>query len=381
MTRLFVHVQYLKGVGHLQRVRLIAEAAAARGMDVHIASGGLPLPAFSPAGAHLHQLPALQAGPRGFADLRDEQGREVDERWLARRRDLLLALYAGISPDILLIESFPFGRRQFSFELIPLLEKARVQSPRPAIACSIRDILQETAKAGRAEETVSRVNDFFDTVLVHGDPGFARLEESFPACDAIASKIEYTGFVAAPVAAFEASPDVISDEVVVSAGGGAIGPALMAAALEARPMTPLADSPWRLIAGPHLPEDDYADLVARAGRGVTVERFREDFRSLLAGARLSISYAGYNTTSDILRAGVPAVLVSYSGPDGRESEQKTRAQKLARLGIASTLEDTELSAESLAAVISQVQGTGPAGVEFDLDGAERTADLLMAMGA
>ncbi|MDH3582216.1 MAG: glycosyl transferase, partial [Hyphomicrobiales bacterium] len=90
MSRILIHVQYLKGIGHLQRMKLIAEATASLGAEVHIASGGLPLPNFAPSGVQIHQLPPLQAGPGGFADLRDESGQRVDDAWRAKRRDRLL---------------------------------------------------------------------------------------------------------------------------------------------------------------------------------------------------------------------------------------------------------------------------------------------------
>lgn len=377
MSRIFIHVQYLKGIGHLQRMKLIAEAAASDGLDVHIVSGGLPISGFAPAGVHLHQLPPLQAGPEGFTDLRDERGQRVDEAWRSVRRDRLLALFGELAPDLLLIESFPFGRRQFSFELMPLLEAAHSSSPRPAILCSIRDILQAARKPGRAEETVSRLESFFDAVLVHGDPGFAALGETFTGLQEIENLVHYTGFVAAPQEAFTALPGTPREEVVVSMGGGAIGPALLDAALEAKPLGALADAPWRLITGPHLPESDFARLQASGQAGVTVERFRDDFRSLVAAAKLSISYTGYNTVTDLMRAGVPAVLVAYSGETGGETEQKTRAARLEKCGMAATLSDKEISPESLARAIETALALPrPKKHGLDLDGARKTADLL-----
>ena len=42
--------------------------------------------------------------------------------------------------DVLLVELFPFGRRKFADELIPLLEDAR-RPPRALVLSSVRDIL------------------------------------------------------------------------------------------------------------------------------------------------------------------------------------------------------------------------------------------------
>ena len=46
----------------------------------------------------------------------------MDDAFKERRRDLLLQAFRDCSPDIVIIEAFPFGRRQMRFELLPLLE-------------------------------------------------------------------------------------------------------------------------------------------------------------------------------------------------------------------------------------------------------------------
>ncbi len=382
MSRLLIYVQYLKGIGHLQRMRLVAEAGARRGLEVHLATGGLPLPDFHAEGATLHQLAPLQAGPGGFADLVDARGHAIDEAWRSARRDRLLALFAEIEPDVLLIESFPFGRRRLSFELIPLLEAAHERARRPLIACSVRDILQESSKPARTAETLDRLNAYFDAVLVHGDPAFARLDETFPAAADIAAKLHYTGFVTAPAQAFAPHDGTPGGEIVVSIGGGAVGPALLEAALAARPLAGLQETPWRLITGPNLPEGDAARLREAASEGVTVDRFRADFRRLLAAAKLSISYAGYNTVMDLMRARVPAVLVTYGGDKGGETEQRHRAARLEALGRACVLSDADLSTERLAAAIGAALALNPtAEPAFDMDGAATTAETLIGLSA
>lgn len=382
MTRLLIHVQYLKGIGHLQRVKLIAEAAAARGMEVHIASGGLPLRALAPEGATIHQLPALQAGPASFSDLRNEAMEPIDDNWRNERRDRMLALFEKIAPDVLLIETFPFGRRALSFELMSLLEAAHSRTPRPAILSSIRDILQTNRKPVRSAETIARVREFFDAVLVHGDPAFMPLEETFPEADQIADLMHYTGFVTGPCEAFETHDDTPSGEVVISMGGGAIGPALLDAALAARPKTAFHQTPWRLITGPHLREGDLQRLCDAAPEAVTIERFRHDFRCLLSVCRLSISYAGYNTVMDLLRAQIPGVLVTYGGEKGGETEQAMRAKRLQDRGLISSLSDADLSPERLCQAIEEAAALPPQDrFEFDMEGAAKSADILSDYGS
>lgn len=375
MARILFYVQHLLGIGHLTRAGLIAEATAARGLDVTLVSGGRPVPGLALQGVTLHQLPPLAAGPGGFRDLRDAEGEAVNEDWRARRAASLLALLEETAPEVLIIEAFPFGRRQMDFELLPLLEAARAMRPRPVVVASVRDILQVERKPGRDAETLDRLEAYFDAVLVHGDARFMPLAVSFPRAGEIACAVHHTGIVAAPGSTSDAAPSD-GGEVTVSNGGGAQGGALLRAALAVRPGSPIADRPWRLITGPNLDPAEDAAIRAQASGDVMVDRFRADFRQCLGRAGLSLSYAGYNTVADLLRADLPAVVISFSG-DGGESEQAMRAARLEELGLAVWVPDSELTAERLAMAIDRALALPrTARPRIDLEGARRSAELI-----
>lgn len=362
-----IYVQHLLGIGHLARVSRIAAALAKAGGDVTLVSGGAPVTGFPPAGVKLVQLPAIRARDMSFSALIDEDGNTIDDAFKVRRRDRLIQIFDAVKPDVLIIEAFPFGRRQMRFELLPLLEQARAGASPPLIASSVRDILQENRKAGRAEETLATLRKFFDLVLVHGDPQFARLEETFPEAKEIADRIVYTGLVAGEAAA---SPDRF--DVVVSAGGGVVGRKLIDAALAAAPGLVGRWPRWCVLTGPNFPAAERAALQADLPAGIVLETFRADFPGLLANARLSISQAGYNTVCDILRAGCPAVLIPFA--EGGETEQNDRARRLAKLGLASVVAEDDLTPESLTAAMAAAPK--PRGLTLNLDGAAETARLL-----
>src|SRR5205823_3508905 len=113
-------------------------------------------------------------------------------------REALLAAFDAARPDVVMIEAFPFGRRAFRFELEPLLETARARRPRPLMLCSLRDIVVVPDDSARHREIIDKVQADFDFVLVHGDPGFIPLGESFSAAPEIADRLIYTGYVRAP---------------------------------------------------------------------------------------------------------------------------------------------------------------------------------------
>ncbi len=368
--RVFFYVQHLLGIGHIARASRIARALVADGFDVTLVTGGTPVPGFPGEGIRHIELPPIAVSDGNFAGLVDATGKPVDDAFKDDRTGMLLGAYHGARPDIVIIEAFPFGRRQVRFELMPLLSAIDHSLERPLVMTSLRDILQERAKPGRDEETIALVKKHFDTVLVHGDPDFVRLEDTFPLAHEISQRIVYTGLVA-PARA-EAARDRF--DVVVSAGGGAVGAKLISAALDAAPAIDRVKS-WCLITGPNMPQADVDAISARAGNGIEVFRFRKDFANLLSGARLSISQAGYNTVCDILQAKCRSLLIPFAASG--ETEQGARASRLAKLGLAQVLEEDAISPQSMAdAINAALDLPEPGHIDLDLDGAAGTARIL-----
>jgi predicted glycosyltransferase len=366
-ARIFFYVQHLLGIGHLARASRIATALVEMGFAVTMVTGGGAVPGFPGAGVEVVSLPPIRARDIEFSALVDDEENPIDNAFKQKRREALLAALRATRPDIVITEAYPFGRRQMRFELIPLLQAADAMQPRPLIVSSIRDILQENRKPGRAEETCSIIERYFDLVLVHGDPQFARLEDSFSLAARIADKIVYTGLVA--------PPGVLSAkdgfDVVVSCGGGAAAGHLLAAAIEAASRLQSRLPRWCIIAGPNQRQ-------APTGLPSNVElfAFRDDFPALLAKARLSISQAGYNTVCDILVAGCLSVLVPFAGSG--ETEQTLRAGRLAKLGLAETIPEPDLSAGALMGAIDRALAS-PSALHFlNLDGAHGTARILQS---
>jgi predicted glycosyltransferase len=335
----------------------------------------MPVPGID-YGVPLVQLPPVRSADAGFSRLVDETGEPIDAAWKQRRAAALLDLARSVRPDILLIETFPFGRRPFRFELEPLLQSAAAARPRPVIACSVRDILVEKGDPAKVLEMAATARTFFDRVLVHGDPAVIPFGATFPEARSIADRIRYTGYVAPSRPLGRPAADRPGQaEVVVSVGGGAVGLPLLRAALAARALTPLAAAPWRLLAGPDVPDGAFEALVRAAPAGVVVERARPDFPDLLSRCALSVSQAGYNTVMDLLQARCRAVVVPFAA--GNETEQTTRAVLLAERGLLTLVPEPGLTPESLAAgIAAALAAPPPPAFSPALDGAAATARLL-----
>jgi predicted glycosyltransferase len=376
VTNILFYVQHLQGVGHVFRAARIVRALVAEGFGVDVAYGGEPIDGFDIPGARIHYLPPVRAGGEVFNRLEDAGGNPVDDAYKERRRALLLALFDQAAPDIVVTEAFPFGRRQMRFELLPLIERARARPKPPLIVGSVRDILQENAKAYKDRETVELLKAHFDHVLVHADPGLVRLERTFPLAGEISDLLLYTGIVAP-----EPSPAAARKfDVVVSVGGGALGHRLLMAAAQARRISSMRDKSWLIVTGLRFSAEHQAELDHLVDCDVTVEAFLPDLQAILAGAKLSISRVGYNTVADIYRAGCRAIVVPFS--DGIETEQITRAQLLAARGLAETVGHHEETPEAVAAAIDRAMARpAPDRSALDLEGAPNSARILRHLAA
>ncbi len=365
------YVQHLLGIGHVVRSSRIARALQRAGLQVTVAYGGAPVAGIDWGGAKITQLPAVSSGPEGFGNLIGADGDPVSEAAKDQRKAQLLELFSTLQPEILLVEAYPFARRIMRFELLALLQLAREATPRPLIVSSIRDILQEGRKPERITETRELVERYFDAVLVHGSEDFAPLGLSFPEADLIADKLFYTGWVGPDAAP---APTGEEYEVIVSAGGGAVGAALFEVALGARAGPAFAEGKWLVVTGPNFAEGSFRALRQKVPSFVTLERFRADLPGLMKTAQVSVSQAGYNTVADIQSAGCRAVLVPFA--EGGETEQTRRAEILEQQGRAVVLHQTDLSVASLTAAITGALNLPKPAPSNRMDGAANSAQIL-----
>lgn len=370
---ILIYVQHLLGTGHLRRASLIARALDDARFDVHLVSGGRPLPDLALGDATLHQLPSIAAADESFRLLIDGEGRPVDDALRRSRREQLLALFERCRPVAVITEMFPFGRRQMAFEIRPLLERVRSSDSRTLLISSVRDIVQARTPGIVVEMAAAAAA--FDYILVHGDPALVDFAASFPLAEEIGSKLHYTGYVIPSPVARGSPGDPGWDEVLVSAGGGAVGRALLETALHARALTALHAAPWRLLAGPNLGDGDFAALRRAAPTGMFVERARRDFGRLLSNSRLSVSQAGYNTVMEVIAARIPAVVVPYAGQG--QTEQSLRAEMLIRRGLAESVAERDLNPQALAQAIDRAapRFALPA-TDIRMDGAAESARLI-----
>lgn len=383
--RLLFYCQPVLGLGHL--VRSLAILRGLTDFEVWFVNGGAPLGGEThhliAPDLHLVDLPPLVTD-REFSEIRPlDPTADPATVGLARQR-ILIETLARVRPDILLVELYPFGRIKFDFELRPLLEAARMMERAPRIVCSLRDILVAKRDQVAFEQfAITTANNLFDLILVHSDPDFQRLDETFLPIDRLTCPIEYTGYVV-PLASAEphtpATPPVNAEPtIVVSIGGGRVGIELLRATIAAcRRIHEALPHRLRIFTGPYLPESDWRDLTADRGEGtwISITRFSPNLVDEMRAASLSISMAGYNTCLNILVAGVPSIVHPFTG--NNNDEQTRRARKLEKLGVVRVITEEELTPAGLATIIRRMLAEPLPRMQpvIDLRGVTRTAQLL-----
>lgn len=376
--KLLFYCQHALGLGHLVRSLTLADALGER-FDVVLLNGGrLPEGTVIPTGVRVVNLPPL--GHDSTFNLVSHDPAWSVQAALRERPRLILDELAFTRPAVVLIELYPFGRKKFEFELLPLLDAAHSMGvDRPLVVCSVRDILvRHRVDQALHDERASRLaNDYFDAILVHSDPLFARLEETFHPATSLTVPIHYTGFVTNRAAPIAVDPQDRLRRVLVSAGGGMVGGPLFDVVAEAhRQWHAEAGLTTTVLAGPFAPESVWARLLDAETRldGFETVRYLPDLRMEMARSAVTVSQCGYNTTMDILRAGVPAVVVPYA--EGGEDEQRRRAERLDGLGVLRSVPPEDLDAACLADAVIAATTSTPARVTLDLDGRDTSARII-----
>jgi predicted glycosyltransferase len=361
------------GLGHLRRTVSLAHGLAELDEDATslIVTGAPLAPAERlPTRVDTVKLPQLGRDARGA-----HRAHRLDvelERVRSLRAQLALAAAETFQPDVAIVDKTPRG---LGGELVPALEALRRDSCR--IVLGLRDV-----EDGR--EAVRRVWDdsvreavlrYYDAILVYGPPSTPDALEALGWRD-LPLPVHHVGYVGRSVASTR--PDDLPDDyLLATAGGGADGFRLLATMLEAAALAPLG-LPLVVVAGPMMPPAQIERLRALArdvDADVTV--FRGDMDAVVARATAVVSMAGYNTVSELLRAGKRALLVPRTHPS---EEQLLRAQIVAGAGLANMLRPEELTARRLRDALEVILSSRPPAVDEALYlGTARAADLLVEL--
>ncbi len=376
MRTLLFYCQHILGIGHLIRSMAIARGLT-QDFKVYFVNGGEVIQDFPmPEGIEIINLPAIKTDAN-FRELQVPEGFADVDAALTYRRELLLEVCDRIRPNAVMVELFPFGRRRFSTELVPLLERAKEQGAKTI--CSLRDIVVTKQDQARHEAKVCKLmNRHFDQLLIHGDPEFLSLETSFSRVNDLSCDVHYTGYVVPDVdREFAPKNKTEPPMILTSVGGGRFGHELLDCVAQASQFLEYKiPHHIHMFTGPFSPDAVYERLQSIAAQrpNLTVQRYTPDLLSYMAKADLSISMAGYNTTLNVLQTGVRAMQLPFTGND--DQEQRLRCTRLEQLGIVKVIDRDALTPERFSCEIMAALDHKPTQQYFSLQGVRQTAQYV-----
>jgi UDP-N-acetylglucosamine--N-acetylmuramyl-(pentapeptide) pyrophosphoryl-undecaprenol N-acetylglucosamine transferase len=206
----------------------------------------------------------------------------------------------------------------------------------------------------------------------------------------LAAKVTHTGNPIRPAVVAAAAvpyPDA-RGPLRILVFGGSQGARVMAdivpSAIELVPMAVRA----RLTVTQQAREEDIARVKSayeRLGIAAEVEPFFRDLPARIAASHVVISRSGASTVAELAAIGRPAILVPL--PHALDHDQRANASMLEQAGGAIMMEQAHFTPDRVAAEIARLAASpeklaamaAAARGEGILDGADRLADLVMAM--
>lgn len=385
MKKLMFYCQHILGIGHLIRSMEIVRGLT-QDFQICFVNGGEVIQNFQiPQGVTVVNLPGIKTDTE-FRELRPVDKSLSLEVVEETRKHQLLSQIATFQPDVLIVELFPFGRRRFSFELIPLMEAAKAMGTK--VVCSLRDIVVTKQDQARHEAKICRLmNQYFDQLLIHGDPNLHPLEDSFSRVEDLNCEVHYTGYVAQRpennrltlVDRWALSRQ--SPMILVSVGGGRFGHELLKGMVGAAEyLSTRIPHHIQMFAGPFIPESVFWQLkqTGQDYSNLHIHRYTPNLLAYMQQADLSVSMSGYNTTMNILTTGVNALMLPFTGND--DQEQTMRVRRLDDLGVAQMLQTMDVAnSERLAQRVEAALSHKPHPPQFDLDGVRQTSERVRSL--
>ncbi len=367
------------GLGHLRRGLAIAGGVVTRfsNADVLIVTGSPCATQFElPDRCDIVRLPAVGKDARGQYIPRKLSG--LVSRIVELRSRLILASYNSFDPHIVIVDHQPTG---LLGEALGMLRAAR--SDGKSVIYGMRDILdapEVVATAWDSHEHRWVLAQAYDRICVYGTPEIFDPRIEYKVLAPYRHKIEFTGYIAAPLIKTKRRPSPsFRKRVLVTMGGGEDGHQSVDTYIRALKGSP-ADWDTHIVTGPlmdptqvrhHKREIDRLGLADR----VRIQRFSACLPRLMQESDLVVGMAGYNSCAEIMQCRVPAILLPRLQP---RKEQLIRAQRLEEMGLARCL--VNANPEQLRNAIEQALERRDSMEGYpSLDGLETLCDMISSL--
>jgi predicted glycosyltransferase len=329
------------GLGHLRRCREIAHALVAAHPDLSVLLlSGSPIIGsfgFRPR-VDFVRIPGvikLRSGEYTSQSLR----MQVEET-LALRASIIHQAAESFEPDVFIVDKEPLGLRGEVSETLEMLSARGVP-----LVLGLRDVMDEPALLApewERKNVLPALTGLYDEIWIYGLPQVCNPLAEIDLPRAVHRKTVYTGYLRRSLddKSRPRTPDPPFDEpyLLVTAGGGGDGEALVDWVLRAYEHDRPAPMPALIVLGPFMQPESQAAFMERVALLPHVEAIAFDpgIETLIRHAAGVVAMGGYNTFCEILSFDKPALLVPRTVP---RREQVIRARRAAELGLVVCLED------------------------------------------
>ncbi len=359
--------QYLYGLGHSNRIKLIAEELGKKA-DVLI----------------INQLfkPPLEFSVPQVSFLEDSEipegksisGFVMNENMKNYRVKRFIETIEKYNVKVLVSEGFPFCRHQYADELFKCFDACKERGIK--IIVSIRDFPWDDPHDDQLKDWVNLTQNlickhYVEKILVHGDPKILPLysdrtkySHSKQIIKQIDKQIIYTGYVCDN----SAKPHERKNNIIyVSTGLNKQEGMLLF-----KEITKIASKfkDYHFV----MP---VANRYLKTGKSIKDNMIFVEYIPKL-GEKIQdcaafITYGGYNSTMEILASGVPSIIVPRQ--DGHKVEQFVRAYAFEPYGFFKVLNNKEFS--KLPKTLEYILSNKPKPFLFNLEGAKRSSDEIL----
>lgn len=331
------------GLGHLRRCRAIAQGlvAADPELSVLILSGSPIIGRFD-FGARVDfvRIPGIIKLANGeYTTL--ALGIDL-EQTLAMREAIIRHTALAYAPDLFIVDKEPLGLRGEVRDTLALLRGRGCP-----VALGLRDVLDDPAVLGdewRRKGAVAALAELYDEIWVYGLPQICDPLDGLDLPPSVRRKTVFTGYLRRPLPAPAVASNTMAAQafgangryLLVTAGGGGDGEAMLDWVLRAYESGAVLPLPPLFVLGPFMPADRQQHLRLRiqAVPGAAAIVFDAYLETLIDRAAAVVTMGGYNTFCEVLSYDKPALIVPRERP---RQEQRIRAERASALGLAAVL--------------------------------------------
>ena len=363
--------QYYRGIGHANRVKLLAEETAKHTPTIVVDQLFRP-PLKIENVTHYAMLESFQ-----LKDIKKIFNFIQQKELIRFRLNKWKTILREHRPKVVIVEGFPFCRHQFAYEYFSYIKIAKESGAK--LICSVRDYPWDEPHESSVQDWIATTQNlvlrsFFEKVLVHGDDKIlplmadrVRITNTKELIDEIKDMIVYTGYVCD-----KSIPkhDTKNNHVYVSCGLNKEEVLLIFKQI-LKVAEKFPDLQFVMTMA-----NSYMEKLSNVKKGnVILTDYIPQLSKKMANCKLLIAYGGYNTTMEILQGECPAIIIPRQ--NGQKVEQFVRAYAFEPLDVFKVCNPNEL--RTLPKIIESAikDESFPKPFEYSMNGVENSAKEIL----